>query len=194
MRQPAPTVFPVFRSRSAATVLVLTHLGDREYSIADLARHAGTDTGSMTREVARLEQAGVLVSRRVGRTKLVSANREAPFYPALLDLVTITLGPAKVLAEELKDLDGIIQAEIFGSWAARAMGEAGPSPVDVDLLVIGRPDRDDLHDAVSRATNRLGREINTVVVSPQRWHDGDDAFLSELRGKPRVRVIDPPAE
>jgi predicted nucleotidyltransferase len=38
-------------------------------------------------------------------------------------------------------LAGIEAAAIFGSWAARAAGEAGPSPVDVDLLVIGRPDR-----------------------------------------------------
>jgi hypothetical protein len=30
----------------------------------------------------------------------------------------------------------------------------------IDLLVIGRPDRDDLHDAVGRARSRLGRDIN----------------------------------
>jgi predicted nucleotidyltransferase len=122
----------------------------------------------------------------VGRTKLVRANREAPFYHAMRDLVVIVLGPAQVLGEELAGLDGVSAAAIFGSWAARTLGEAGPSPVDIDLLVIGRPDRDDLHDAVGRARTRLGRDINTVAVSASRWDSDNDPFLAELRSRPLV--------
>ena len=83
---------------------------------------------------------------------------------------------------------GIDAAAIFGSWAARAAGEAGPSPVDIDLLVIGRPDRDDLQDAAGRARARLGREVNTVVVSAGRWNSRSDAFLAELRGRPMAAL------
>ncbi len=149
---------------------------------------AKTDTGTMTREVRRLETAGILRSRAVGRTKLVRANKDAPFYSALRDLAVIVLGPAKVLGEELRGLKGIEAAAIFGSWAARAAGEAGPSPVDIDLLVIGRPDRDDLQDAAGRARARLGREVNTVVVSADRWNSADDAFLAELRSRPMAAL------
>jgi predicted nucleotidyltransferase len=116
----------------------------------------------------------------------VQANREAPFYRALRDLVVIVIGPAEVLGQELADLDGVSGAAVFGSWAARALGEAGPSPADVDVLVIGSPDRDNLHDAVGRARARLGREINTVIVSVQRWSAADDPFLAELRSRPLV--------
>ena len=188
MQEAAPAVFPVFRSRLTAAVLARTYIGDGEYSVAELARVAGTDTGTMTREVRRLEAAGVVRSRMVGRTKLVAANREAPFYQALRDLVVIVLGPAQVLGEEMAGLNGVSGAAIFGSWAARALGEAGPSPVDIDLLVIGQPDRDDLHDAVGRARSRLGRDINTVVVSASRWDLGDDPFLAELRSRPLVAL------
>jgi predicted nucleotidyltransferase len=168
--------------------LARTYIGDGEYSVAELARAAGTDTGTMAREVKRLEAAGVVRSRMVGRTKLVTADREAPFYRALRDLVVIVLGPAQVLGEELAGLDGVGGAAIFGSWAARSLGEAGPSPVDIDLLVIGRPDRDDLHDAIARARMRLGRDINTVVVSVSRWGAGDDPFLAELQSRPLVAL------
>ena len=188
VREEAPTVFPVFRSRIAAAVLTTTYVGEGEYSIADLARITQTDTGTMTREVRRLEDAGVLRSRAVGRTKLVQANREAPFYRALHELVVITLGPAEVLGEELRQLKGVEAAAIFGSWAARAAGEPGPSPVDIDLLVIGQPDRDDLHDAVMRATARLGREVNPVIVSASRWNAADDPFLTGLRNRPRAAL------
>ena len=135
MREAAPAVFPVFRSRLTAAVLARAYVGDGEYSVADLARAAGTDSGTMAREVKRLETAGVVRARMVGRTKLVQADREAPFYQPLRDLVVIVLGPAQVLGEELAGLDDVNAAAIFGSWAARALGEAGPSPVDIDLLV-----------------------------------------------------------
>jgi len=163
-------------------------VGEGEYSIAELAGAAKTDTGTMTREVRRLESAGIIRSRAVGRTKLVRANKDAPFYRALRDLVVIVLGPAEVVGEELRALEGIEAAAIFGSWAARAAGEAGPSPVDIDLLVIGRPDRDDLQDAAGRARARLGREVNTVVVSAGRWNSRSDAFLAELRGRPMAAL------
>ncbi|MGH3321838.1 MAG: hypothetical protein ACRDN9_17020 [Streptosporangiaceae bacterium] len=191
MQRPAPPILPIFRSRLTTAVLAHTYIGGGEYSVAELATAVGTDSGNMTREVARLERAAVLRSRRVGRTKLVSANAAAPFYQALTDLVTITLGPAQVLAEELTGLDGIDYAAVFGSWAARMLGELGPSPVDIDLLIVGRPDRDDLHDATGRARDRLGRDVNTVVVSPGRWRSGDEGFLDELRKRPRVPVIEP---
>jgi predicted nucleotidyltransferase len=188
MLESAPTIFPLFRSRITTAVLTKTYVGDGEYSVTELAGMAGTDTGTMAREVNRLESAGVVRSRSVGRTKLVRANQEAPFYQPLRDLVAIVLGPAEVLGEELRGLEGIRAAAIFGSWAARATGEAGPSPVDIDLLVIGHPDRDELHDAVSRARERLGREVNPVVVAAQRWESEGDGFLSELRNRPMVAL------
>jgi predicted nucleotidyltransferase len=142
----------------------------------------------MSREVKRLEAAGILRSRDVGRTKLVRANQEAPFYRPLRDLVTITLGPAEVLGEELARLEGIAAAAVFGSWAARAAGQSGPSPNDIDLLVIGRTDRDELHEALIRARDRLGREVNPVVVSPSQWRSGTDTFLAELAARPMAAL------
>lgn len=188
MRESAPPVFPVFRSRLTAAVLARTYIGDGEHSVTELATMVKTDSGTMGREVRRLEAAGIVRSRMVGRTKLIRANRDAPFYQALRDLVVITLGPADVLGEELAGLEGVSAAAIFGSWAARATGEAGPSPADIDLLVIGRPDRDDLHDALGRARARLGRDINLVLLSPSRWESDSDPFLAELRSRPMVAL------
>ncbi|GLW97551.1 ArsR family transcriptional regulator [Microtetraspora sp. NBRC 16547] len=188
MQQPPPPIFPVFRSRIMCAVLTRTYVGNGEYSVGDLATAAGTDSGTMAREVARLEQAGVLASRNVGRTKLVRANDRAPFHGPLRDLITITLGPVQVLAEELADLAGVEEAAVFGSWAARMLGETGPAPIDIDLLVIGRPDRDDLHEAAARAGSRLGREVNTVVIAPLRWEADEDGFIRELRARPQVAV------
>jgi DNA-binding transcriptional ArsR family regulator len=189
MRVSAPALFPLLRSELQGKLLVRTLLGAAEESVADLAAAVGADPGNTAREVTRLEQAGIVATRRVGRTKLVRANTRAPFYSPLLELVTIVLGPAKVLAEELSRLDGVVSADIFGSWAARHQGERGRPPADVDLLVIGNPDRDDLHDATTDASRRLNRPVNAVVISAVRWESSDDGFIRELRSRPRVRVL-----
>jgi hypothetical protein len=63
LREAAPAVFPVFRSRLTVAVLARAYIGDDEYSVAELAATAKTDTGTMTREVRRLEEAAVVRSR-----------------------------------------------------------------------------------------------------------------------------------
>lgn len=189
MRTGAPALFPLFRSELQSKLLARVLLGGGEESVADLSAAVGADPGNTAREVVRLEQAGILLSRRVGRTKLVQANPRAPFYHALVELVTVVLGPARILALELANVDGIIGAEIFGSWAARYHGEQGHAPSDVDLLVVGNPDRDDLHDATQAAARRLNRPVNPVVISRKRWHSAEDGFIRELRSRPRVPVV-----
>lgn len=68
-------------------------------------------------------------------------------------------------------------------------GEPGPPPGDIDVLVVGTPDPDDVHDAAVRAEQALGREVNTVVVSVDRWNKAEDPFLQQIRAGPRVPVL-----
>ncbi|MHB8187739.1 MAG: nucleotidyltransferase family protein [Dermatophilaceae bacterium] len=109
-------------------------------------------------------------------------------YLPLRDLVTVVAGPAHVLAEELCSLAGIDFAVVFGSWAARYRGEHGPIPNDIDVLVVGSPDRDDIYDAAHRAQGRLGREVNPIVASFNRWNSDDDPLMRDVRTKPVVTV------
>jgi predicted nucleotidyltransferase len=122
--------------------------------------------------------------------RLVSANRSSPIIESLTDLVLRTFGPVTVLERELRDVAGVVRAEIFGSWAARYQGERGGPPGDIDVLVIGEPDRDELYDATSRAERVLGREVNLVIVTRQRWEAGTEPFLRGLRSRPRVGIVD----
>jgi predicted nucleotidyltransferase len=75
---------------------------------------------------------------------------------------------------------------IFGSWAARYQGERGRTPGDVDVLVVGAPDRDDVFDASERAGHRLARDVNVTVVSCERWRTASEPFLQEVHRRPLV--------
>jgi hypothetical protein len=94
-----------------------------------------------------------------------------------------------VVAEELAGLDDVQDASVFGSWAARYMGECGRPPADVDVHVIGEPDRDALDDSAQRAGQRLAREVNVTVRSAQWWEHGTNGFHAELRRRPLVAVF-----
>ncbi len=189
MQARPPDLLPLLRSRLQADLLTLILLSpDREWSLTELAGRAGSSVATAQREVARAEQAGVVMSRRLGNTRLVKAGA-SPLTEPLTELLLRAFGPRQVLAEELSDLPGIYDAFIFGSWAARYTGHPGRGPADIDVLVIGEPDRDDLDDAAQRATTRLARDVNVTLRSAAWWNDGTDGFRTEIANRPLVRLL-----
>jgi predicted nucleotidyltransferase len=160
----------------------------REWSLTELAGRAAASVSSAQREMARAEAAGVVGSRRLGNTRLVSAA-DSPLTAPLTELLLRSFGPRQVVAEELSGLTGIRQAFLFGSWAARYEGQPGPAPADIDVLVIGQTDRDELDDAAQRASARLAREVSVTIRSPQWWRDGGDGFHAEVTRRPLVPLF-----
>ncbi|MHB1068116.1 MAG: ArsR family transcriptional regulator [Candidatus Nanopelagicales bacterium] len=185
-RGSAVTLLPVFRSQTQALVLTRLLLGPGEESITDLAAAVGAYKNAVKHEVDRLEAAGLVSSRAVGRSRLVSVSAEEPVRSILLDLVLHTYGPVHVVGEELAGVAGIVAAFIYGSWAARYAREPGPPPGDIDVLVVGDPDRDDVFEATGRATARLGKEVNAHVVTAAAWAKPKGAFLESVKAQPLV--------
>ena len=144
----------------------------------------------MHSEANRLADAGLIREERVGNMRRLAAATETLVAKPLTDLLAVTYGPLPLLREALADMPGIERAYIYGSWAARYRGEPGPPPGDVDVLVIGHADVDDLADAVAGAATRLRREVNVRRVRPTRWAEpGDDPFLRSLRERPLVEIV-----
>jgi predicted nucleotidyltransferase len=184
-----PPLLPLLRSRLQAEVLTLTMLNPgREWSLTDLASHVKASVSSVQREITRAEQAGIVSSRRLGNVRLVKAA-DSPLTASLTELLLRSFGPRQVLAEELQGIEGIDAVYLFGSWAARYEGEAGRAPADIDVLVIGAPDRDELDDAAQRAEGRLAREVNVTIRSPSWWREGSDGFHADVTRRPLVPVF-----
>lgn len=81
------------------------------------------------------------------------------------------------------------EAYIYGSWAARYRGEAGPIPNDIDVLVIGDVDEDEVFDAARDVERVLGREVNVRRLTSSAWHGGgDEPFLASVRSRPLVAI------
>lgn len=195
MRPKAPATLPIIRSRLVGDLLGLlaTHT-DRWWTIAELVSHTGGAYATVTREVRRLEDAGIVEIDEVGRSKRLRLDAGNPLYGPLATLMVRAFGPAVVVSEEFDRVPGVERVAIFGSWAARYEGEPGTSPNDVDVLVLGNPDRDRVHAAARRAEQRIGLPVNTTVRPVEDWEHADDAFARAVKGSPLVMVAGHPQE
>jgi len=189
LRTPAPPLLPIFRSEGQGRLLARIYLSpDRTAPLAELARELGLDRGGIAREADRLETAGLVASERIGRQRLLRPNRGSPYYEHLYGLLLAAFGPATHIGPALARIPGIEQAYLFGSWAARYLGEPGGDPVDIDLLVVGNPERAAVSDAARALTSTLGRAVNATILTTERWETSSEGFVREVRRGPLVDV------
>lgn len=184
---------PILRSQQQGEILALL-LGDPdlELSLTQIATWVGVPHPSVYREVQRAEQAGLVTSRKIGNTRLVRANTASPYYNGLAEVLTRAFGVPVVLADALRDVSGIIAAYIYGSWAARHEGQAGQRPVgDIDVLVLGDPDRDQLYAALGTAEQRLGRPVQATIRDRAWLESGSGAFHDTITSRPLMRLAVP---
>ncbi|MBO0831763.1 MAG: ArsR family transcriptional regulator [Actinobacteria bacterium] len=140
--------------------------------------------------MTRLSNSELVRERRVGRSRIVSANPASRSAKPLSELVTLAFGPPFVVGEEFHSL-GALAVAIYGSWAARSTGAAGHAPNDVDVLVIGKVARRDMYQAAERAERaerRLGLPVNAVLCAPSRWLHASDPLIQQIRSAPVVWV------
>jgi hypothetical protein len=191
MRSGPPPLLPLLRSRVQGDLLALLYLHpNRDYSLTEAAALIGASVKTVHTEASRLIAAGFVRDSRRGNVRLLRAVTGTPVSRPLTDLLAVTYGPLPVLNDLLADVEGITHAFIYGSWAARYLGEPGPVPGDVDVLVVGTADPDDLDEIARAAQNRLGRPVDIRRVRPAAWASPDpaDPFLASVRERPLVEL------
>lgn len=183
-------LLPLLRSPLVGELLAWLYLHpEASYSVTELADRLAVSQSSVSREADRLVSAGLVSEIRRGNLRLLQADLSTPLARPLAELLAFTYGPLPVLGEVLAALDGVDEAHIYGSWAARYRGEVGPPPRDIDVLLVGDADEDDIFDAAGTAERRLGREVNIHQVSRERWRKPeDDPFLASVRERPLVPI------
>jgi DNA-binding transcriptional ArsR family regulator len=188
MRTEPPLLAPIFRSDGQARLLSTLLLSGDELSITDLAGRASLAYPTVHREVARLVDAGILIERQVGRMRLVRVNGASPLVKPLREILTVATGPVAILADEFARIDGIVTAFLYGSFAARMLGDAGPAPHDIDVMVLGEPDLDAVYEACARTEAAVHRPVNPTVLTPEEFA-APSAFLDGVRSGRAVAVV-----
>jgi DNA-binding transcriptional ArsR family regulator len=193
MRSVPPPLLPILRSQVAGDLLALLYLHpDDEYSLTETASAIGASLNAVHYEADKLAEGGLIKTRKRGNLRLIRAVTDSPLARPLTDLLAVTYGPFPVLNDLLEGVEGIAEAYIYGSWAARYRGEPGPIPADVDVLIVGSADPDDLEEIAEKAQVALRRPVNIRRIRPETWNASNptDPFIQSVQSRPLVAVVE----
>jgi len=162
---------------------------DERYFVRQLTTLVGEDSTNVSRELARLEKTGILVSTTEGRQKYYQANRQSPLFNELHGLMLKTVGAADIVKKALEPrIADIKPALIFGSVAKRTENRFS----DIDLLVVGDITFGEVVDLIATAEGALNRELNPVVYTLAEFNRRlleNHYFISDVLSGDKIFIV-----
>lgn len=163
----------------------------QSFFLREIARQTNTSAGSVQRELEILSNLGLIERTNRGRLAFYQANAKHPAFQEIRSLIDKTAGTFHVLRNALTPLAGrIALAFVYGS-IARGDETAGS---DIDLMVVGDLNFDELLTHLAPAERSLGRPVNPTVYSlkefKSRIRKGNHFLTSVVRGAKRFLIGD----
>jgi predicted nucleotidyltransferase len=176
---------------SKLRVKILSHFFSRpgeDLHVRRVAADLGEPVGTVARELARLERAGLFASLRIGNQRRYSLCAESPILDDLRNIFLKTMGVGAELRAALEKVRGVQLAFIYGSYAT---GKAH-AVSDIDLMVVGDVGDRVLAPAVAVVERRLKRPINYALYTRAEagrrvGRKGD--FVHEVLSEPKIMLI-----
>jgi predicted nucleotidyltransferase len=181
----ANTLLPGYRRRVLGLLLLrpTEALHGRE-----IARRTGLPAGTLTRELKRLADVGLLKREKRGNQQVYSADTSCAVFSELAGILKKTSGLADVLADALMPAAARVRvAFVFGSMAQGR--ETGAS--DVDVLIVGEATFAEVVRLLYPTQDVLGREVNANVFSATEFRAKakTEPFLRDVLSKPKIFLI-----
>jgi predicted nucleotidyltransferase len=184
--QPVELLFGSYR-RQVLSLLLLRP--DESFYVREISRLTKVPAGSLHRELQALNEAGLVSRTSAGNQVRYQASRDCPIFEELAAIFRKTAGLADILRDLLSPLASKISlAFIFGSVP---QGKAKATS-DIDLLVVGSVSFAAVVEACQVGQERLGREVNPVVMSKTAFltrHRQRDRFVSRVLKEPKIFLI-----
>lgn len=162
----------------------------RSFYASELIRTAGTGSGAAQRELAKLEESGLVTGQRIGHQKHYQANASSPLFAELRAIVLKTVGLAEPLRDALRPLSPAIRAAFVYGSVAKAEDRSGS---DIDLMIISDSlAYGEVFGALEQVAKSVGRPINPTVYTVaefSRRSREENAFVTRLLQQPKVWVI-----
>jgi len=143
------------RNRAELMRLFFTN-PDQSFYMQEIGRILGKKPGNFQRVINNMEKEGVLVSERKANARYFKANKEYALYEEMKNIVFKTVGVTGSIKDVLRKIGGIDHAFIYGSYAKANENYLS----DIDLIVVGKCDEDQLIKDFDNLEELLKRDIN----------------------------------
>ncbi|OGP05050.1 MAG: hypothetical protein A2Z91_02925 [Deltaproteobacteria bacterium GWA2_38_16] len=161
---------------------------EKKYYLHEIARLIECPAQNIRRDLLPFVKDEVFKMERVGNLTFYYLNQDYPLYEELKSIITKTVGIEALFKGVLKNISNIQAAFIFGSFAADK--ERGSS--DIDLFILGGPDKDSLIKAISELEKEIHREINYVIYSKkifQKKKKEYNSFIESIIKNKKIFLI-----
>lgn len=176
-------------SRVRARVLSALFLSPGiERNAWELTQSLGENYSAVWKELNRLEGMGILISEQRGNAKAYRVNYACPIEPELRSIVLKTEGLGGQLREKFGTIKNVQVIFIYGSVAS---GKADRYS-DIDLMIIGEVDLEEISSLISEAERTLNRPINYVIFSETEWKErltNEDPFALNVENSEKIVLV-----
>jgi predicted nucleotidyltransferase len=178
-------LFPEYRRRVLGLLLLRP---DESLHGREIARRTGLPAGTITRELTKLAEVGLLKRTKRGNQQVYSADTSGPIFTELASILRKTSGLADVLVQALAPAAPKLRlAFVFGSVAG-GLETAGS---DVDVMLIGDLGFREAVELLHPCQATLGREVNPKLFSTREFTHkaASEPFLIDVLAKPKIFLI-----
>ena len=155
--------------------------------VRQLASILREDPGNLSKELCKLENEGVFIAETKGNQKHFYLNKRYPLYNELKSILFKTVGVEGRLKDIIGKMKGVQLSFIYGSYAANKENASS----DVDLLIVGNPNEDELLERIESAEQSLGREINYNIYPAKEFKEKRkkrDNFITNILKRPKTML------
>ena len=181
-------LFRITKSKTREKILQLLFADiNKKYYPRQLEKILELPVSNIHRELLSLEKSGLLRKEKIGNSVFYYLNRESAIFNDFKNIVFKTIGIEGTLRKELKKIKGIERAFIFGSFAKNKEDSSS----DVDLMIIGGINEDELVEKISNLENLLNREINYHIWSEKEFKKKakTESFIQSILDGPKIELI-----
>ncbi len=179
----------IFKSKTRRELFRLYFTNpDTEYYLRDLERILNIPVSMVRNELLRLETEGLFISHKKGNLVYFSLNKSYPLFDEFKSIVFKTVGIQGLLRQTFQKIKGVKIAFIYGSFAKNEEKTSS----DIDLLVIGELDEDNLVREISHLEKVLKREINYTLYTGNEFKKKKrqkDSFILDVMRSKKIFLI-----
>ncbi|MFZ2202443.1 MAG: hypothetical protein WAV56_03520 [Microgenomates group bacterium] len=181
------TDFMVSRVRAKLIKIFLARPTEMYY-VRELTRAAKEEINAVRRELARMEEKGMVKNEKRGNRLYYQFRDTYPFYGPLLEIVAKTTALGKTMIANRNKL-GFIKFAFFSGRFVRGLKR---QPTDVDLVVIGKVIAPQLALIIKDHEETTGAEVNYSTMTEEEFGyrlSRKDPFITGILTEPRVMII-----
>lgn len=175
-------------SKTKRDILALVFLNpDKGYYLREIVRLISQQPNLVRSELKKLENAGIITSKRVGATICYFANKKIAIYDELREIIKKEYAFGAIIKNSLEPWhDSIMFAFIYGSYARKEERQTS----DIDLMVIGNLPLEKFNVGITAAEKTLGKEVNyTVFTAKEFVGKSKTGFIAHVMKEKKIMLI-----